>query len=257
MTKQTDPLKMKMASAALSLGADLVGVADLGLMRRLPTLPEGLLSPFRCAVSMAIALPHTIFAAVTQAPTPEYAALYQTVNRRLDDLAMDISRLLEKNGATAMPIPASQVLDRSEWRAALSHKAVARMAGLGWQGKNLLLVTPEFGSRVRLVTVLTDAPLTADGPVANRCGACTCCQDACPAGAIRGVGTETHYPSRNAAMHFSKCVEKLTVDFAARENIGVPICGICIRACPFTMKGKGRSMHRSGDQKISTNTSQK
>ena len=74
----------------------------------------------------------------------------------------------KKEGYQSLPIPASQVLDRENWYAAISHKAVARMAGLGWQGKNLLLITPQFGSRVRLGTVLTEAPLFVDTPVKNR-----------------------------------------------------------------------------------------
>jgi epoxyqueuosine reductase QueG len=110
------------------------------------------------------------------------------------------------------------------------------MAGLGWQGKNLLLITPQYGSRVRLVTVLTKAPLNVDGPVKNRCGDCTACQDACPAQAIKGMSTGTHYKNRNEAMYFSRCVEKVTGEFAKIPEVGVPICGICIKVCPFGRK---------------------
>lgn len=232
-----DNLTREIKQRALHLGADLAGIADLDRMRALPTIPVGLLDPFRFAVSVAVALPRAVFSAISEAPTPEYAAIYQNVNRLLDDIAVGIARQLDRQGFAALPVPASQVLDRRQWRAAISHKAVARMAGLGWQGKNLLLITPRFGSRVRLVTVLTDAPLVADGPVKNRCGDCNRCKDACPVGAIRGVSTDAHYETREAAMSFSRCVEKLTLDFASRENIGYAVCGICIRACPFTMKG--------------------
>lgn len=239
-----EPLTREMKQLATSLGADLVGVADLDRMRALPTLPAGLMDPFQVAVSVAVALPRAVFSAISDAPTPEYAAIYQNINRLLDDIAVGIARQLDRQGFAALPVPASQVLDRRQWHAALSHKAVARMAGLGWQGKNLLLITPEFGSRVRLVTVLTDAPLIPDTPVKNRCGSCRRCKDACPADAIRGVNTDAHYETREAAMFFSRCVEKLTLDFAAREHIAVPICGICIRACPFAMKGAAQRRTR-------------
>ncbi|MFH1984548.1 MAG: 4Fe-4S double cluster binding domain-containing protein [Pseudomonadota bacterium] len=237
-----ETLTREIKASALSLGADMVGIADVALMEGLPTIPYDLLAPYRFAVSLAVALPRAVFSIIDTAPTPEYSAIYQTVNRQLDDIAVGIARWLDRKGFAALPVPASQVLDRETWHAAVSHKAVARMAGLGWQGKNLLLITPQYGSRVRLVTVLTNAPLTPDGPVKNRCGKCFRCRDACPVGAIRGVNTDAHYDTRNQAMFFSRCVEKLTLDFAKRDNIGAPICGICIRACPFTMKGK--RLHR-------------
>ena len=123
-----------------------------------------------------------------------------------------------------------------------SRKTWQKMAGLGWQGKNLLLITPQYGSRVRLVTVLTDAPLIVDGPVKNRCGKCMLCRDACPAGAIKGVNTHDYYQNRNEALHFDKCVVKLTGEFAQLPDIGAPICGICIKVCPFGRKfGKGNN----------------
>jgi epoxyqueuosine reductase QueG len=107
------------------------------------------------------------------------------------------------------------------------------MAGLGWQGKNLLLITPEHGSRVRLVTLLTDAPLKVDGPIENRCGKCRLCVDACPVDAIYNVNTDSHYSSREEALDLQRCAEKVTVEFASLPNIGAPMCGICIKVCPF------------------------
>jgi len=112
------------------------------------------------------------------------------------------------------------------------------MAGLGWQGKNLLLITPEYGSRVRLVTVLANAPLKTDAPIKNRCGNCMLCRDACPVGAIKGVNTENHYRDRDEALYFHKCVEKLAGEFAKLPDVGAPICGICIKVCPFGRKLK-------------------
>jgi len=220
----------------LGLGADLAGVADIGDLRGIETMPPDLLDGFSRAVSIAVRLPVAVFEAISDGPTPIYAAVYQTANRLLDDIAFKTSIMLQEAGHDALPIPASQVLDREKWRAAISHKAVARVAGLGWQGKNLLLITPKYGSRVRLVTVLTNAPLESDAPVKNRCGKCDLCKDACPAGAIRGVNTEDHYNSRNEALRFEKCVEKLTGDFAKLPDIGAPFCGICIRVCPFGKK---------------------
>jgi epoxyqueuosine reductase len=226
-------------------GADLVGIADCGPLRDLKVNPPDLLQGFTRAVSIAIRLPVAVFESIIDQPTPIYSTTYQTANRILDELAFRTAVALQKEGFHSLPIPASQVLDRENWEAAISHKAVARMAGLGWQGKNLLLITPQFGSRVRLVTVLTDAPLIADAPVTNRCGRCMRCHDACPVNAIRGVNTSDHYRDREEALHFSRCAEKLTKDFAALNGIGAPICGICIKVCPFGRKIKRENQRKS------------
>ena len=219
-------------------GADLVGIADIEPLKELRVDPPGLLDPFTRAVSIAIKLPLAAFEEIIDRPTPVYKSIYQTANLILDQIAFNTASALQNDGHYSLPLPASQVLNMENWYAAISHKAVARMAGLGWQGKNLLLITPQYGSRVRLATILTKAPLDVDGPVKNRCGDCTACQDACPSQAIKGVNTETHYKNRNEAMYFSRCVEKVTGEFAKIPEVGVPICGICIKVCPF-----GRKMH--------------
>lgn len=227
-------------------GADLVGIADVEPLKALPLDPPDLLEPFSTAISVALHLPWATFGEIKDRPTLIYENVYQTANRILDDLAFKTAHDLERRGFYSVPIPASQVTDEQKWYGAISHKAVARMAGLGWQGKNLLLITPQYGSAVRLITILTTAPLVVDGPVENRCGKCTACRDACPVGAIKGVNTTDHYARRNDAMYFDKCVAQLKNNsvmlesYAAKgeKEITKPtyhklICGLCIKACPF------------------------
>lgn len=218
------------------LGADLVGVAHTGPLRELRLDPPDLLDNFTRAVSMAVRLPAAVFEELPGRPTPVYKSVYQTANAMLDQIAFRAAVMLQDHGNYSMPVPASQVLDQENWYAAIIHKAVARMAGLGWQGKNLLLITPRYGSRVRLVTVLTSAPLSVDAPLKNRCGNCAMCRDACPAGAIKGISTTSHYASRNEALYFSRCAQKVAGEFAKIPEVGVPICGICIKVCPFGRK---------------------
>jgi epoxyqueuosine reductase QueG len=215
------------------LGANLVGVADTEPLKGLTLDPPNLLDSFTRAISIALRLPGAVFEQIIDRPTPLYASIYQTANRILDEIAFHAVNILQRDGFNALPVPASQVLDRENWYGAITHKAVGRMAGLGWQGKSLLLVNPDYGPRIRLASVLTDAPLKIDRPIKNRCGECSLCTDACPARAIKGVGTKENYKSREEALYFSRCVEKLTGEFAKLPDVGSPVCGICIKVCPF------------------------
>nr|HID60058.1 epoxyqueuosine reductase [Desulfobacterales bacterium] len=217
----------------IQLGADLVGVADVEPLKQLNLTPPDLLDSFNRAISIAIKLPRAVFEQIVDRPTPIYSYVYRTANRILDEIAFRTASIFQKDGFNSLPIPASQIVDEENWYGAITHKAVGRMAGLGWLGKSLLLVNPQYGPRIRLVTLLTDALLTVDGPIENRCGECTLCRDACPVGAIKGVNTEDYYKSRDDALYFSRCVEKLVGEFSKLPNIRSPICGICIKVCPF------------------------
>ncbi|MCG8643859.1 MAG: 4Fe-4S dicluster domain-containing protein [Desulfobacterales bacterium] len=232
-------------------GGDRVGIASVEPLKALPVDPLDLLEPFTTAVSIAIRLPWATFGDIKDRPTLIYDEVYQTANSLLNKLAFKTACYLEDDGYYSIPIPASQMTDEKNWYGAISHKAVARMAGLGWQGKNLLLVTPEYGSSVRLITILTSAPLTVDTPVENRCGKCTRCQEACPAGAIKGVNTKSNYRNRNEALFLDKCVAQLkkhsqmleAYPLTDKTKVGEPtyhklICGLCIKACPFGKKPK-------------------
>lgn len=243
MISQEDTNRIK--SKILDWGADLVGVADIGSFHELKVNPPNLLQGFARAVSIAIQLPISVFETILDKPTPNYSSVYKTANLILDQLAYKTAVAFQKEGYHSLPIPASQVIDLENFYAAISHKAVARMAGLGWQGKNLLIITPQFGSRVRLVTVLTEAPLIVDKPIKNRCGDCTLCRDACPVNAIRGVNTTDYYKDRNEALDFSRCVDKLTIEYAALPGVDTEICGICIKVCPF-----GRKIKKGNKNKV-------
>lgn len=234
MTERSHEIK----SIARQAGADLAGIADLEDLRgKLPTVPEDLLAGYRFAISAAVRLDDAVLSSITDHPTLEYAELYRRMNGKLDGIAATIVEWIESAGANARAVPASAIIDEERLLGGISHKAVARMAGLGWQGKSLLLVTPEYGPRVRLVTVLTSLRLVPDKPVRNRCGTCEDCAKACPAGAIRNVRTETHYETREQAVALEKC-HALVKSFAERPGIGARICGVCVRACPWGKRKK-------------------
>ena len=216
-----------------SRGADGAGVADLTPFKQgWVVLPEDLLAPYTRAVSIAKHLDDEIMDALTSGPTEDYARHYREVNNILDGITSAAVTWIEAQGHQAMAVPASYIADEANLLGNISHKAVARMAGIGWQGKSLLIVHPHYGPRIRLATVLTDMPLLPDQPLKNRCGSCAECSKACPAQAIKNVSTPDRYETRDHALHFSRCAEQ-TLQFKALPGIGARICGVCIEVCPF------------------------
>ena len=103
----------------------------------------------------------------------------------------------------------------------LPHKKIAMLAGLGWIGKDNLLVTQEYGSALCMCSVLTNAPLpTKNKPIIMpKCGDCTVCKDICPTGVIHGSTWEI-------GMN-----RDLIVDVYNCET-----CLKCLVNCPWTQK---------------------
>jgi epoxyqueuosine reductase QueG len=231
-----------------ALGADLTGIADLTPFKQgWPTLPADLLLPYTSAVSVAMRLKDDIMDAIISHPTIEYADHYLAANAALDRLTAEIAAWIIGRGFRAEAVAASKIMDAESLLGAVSHKAIARMAGIGWQGRSLLIVSPEFGPRIRLATVLTDIPLTPDRPIENRCGACTACKNDCPVGAIRNAAVDRSYSSREEALIFGRCVER-TYENSMRPGINARICGVCVRVCPH-----GRARRSAGEDKETVN----
>ncbi len=228
-------LTTEVKSFAKSLGADLVGIADLSPFKGYITIPENLLDPYTNAISIAVHLDDDIIDSIIDSPTPEYADHYRAVNMLLDKITSQIVTWISAKGFISQAIPASLIVDEERLLGSISHKAIARIAGIGWQGKNLLIISPQYGPRIRLATVLTNMSLIADQPLKNRCGKCEECFKACPSSAIRNVFTESHYNTREDAVYIERCYSRLKT-FKANPKIRATICGVCIKACPFGRK---------------------
>lgn len=220
----------------LRIGAKLIGIAKLKPLKEgLATAPPDLMNPYSAAISLALPLDMKAVSGMRGDPTPEYALNCREINARLNAMTETIVRHIEGLGYRALAVPASKKIVEGGTEGSISHKAIAVMAGLGWQGKSLLLITPEYGPRVRLSSVLTDMPLRFDFPIKNRCGKCTMCAEACPAGAIRNVNTEFHYSSREEAIDLDMC-HKNTLKYMGVPGIEYTFCGQCIPVCPFGRK---------------------
>jgi len=117
----------------------------------------------------------------------------------------------------------------------LLEKALAVKAGLGWFGRNTLLVTPEFGSWVCLGELITDIPFPPDQPLNNNCGSCTACVTACPTNAIRD-GEDLNLDSCLACLTLGRFMP----DPEIREKMGTSLygCDICQQVCPYNRKAE-------------------
>lgn len=130
---------------------------------------------------------------------------------------------------------------------AFPYKTSATRAGLGWVGKCALLVTPEYGSAVRLTAVLTDAPLVPGEPIQeSRCGSCRSCVEACPGQAIMDTLWYAGIP-REKLVDIPQC-DKTARDIA-EQKLGkrTTMCGRCFAVCPYTQKYVRRTKEKMHD----------
>lgn len=111
--------------------------------------------------------------------------------------------------------------------APLLEKAWAVEAGLGWVGRNTLLIHPTLGSYLMLGTILTDAELPPDARYLGNCGSCRRCIEACPTGAL----------GEDGMLDAGRCISRRTIEDCAPGQEGelhgwIFGCDLCQRACP-------------------------
>jgi epoxyqueuosine reductase len=214
--------KKRIASYLAQCDIDVYGIAEFASYdRELIDLDADTPARYRYAVCFGLVLSRGVLATVETGPNPLYLHHYRQLNNRLDGIAYSLSREIERWGYRSLPFAASQVVDWRNQKAHISHKHVARLAGLGWIGRNNLLIHPQFGAQVRYNTVLTDMPLEAGKPLSRDCGECGACAAVCPAQAIKTDPSEFGH---------MECYQMIT-QLKNKRNIGHHICGICIEAC--------------------------
>ena len=230
----TDPKENaeKLKALCQQWGGSLFGVADLRSFRKQEILlPSSLTDRLPYAISVGFHLSDAILEEVENQPTPLYFHHYQRINILLDTIGLMVTSTVQDLGYQAMPIAASQLVDWKTQKGHLSHKHAARAAGLGWIGRNNLLVNEQFGSRIRLVTILTEIPLMVSSPSVRDCGSCLRCLSVCPAGAIK---------ERQEDFNHLGCYEQLRT-FAKTLHFSHNICGVCLKACRGNQNRIGQS----------------
>ena len=149
---------------------------------------------------------------------------HRIIGPRLEQLAAVIGELVpgtrSRTYVDAGPVP---------------ERDLAQQAGLGWIGKNTMLIDPAIGSFTFIGTVLTDADLEPDPPfAADRCGTCSACLDACPTAAFPAPYT----------LDARSCISYLTIEHrgaltpAEHEQIDDWVfgCDICQDVCPWNVR---------------------
>lgn len=219
------------------LAAGLAGVMQPWLTRHEPLRksPDAILPGARSVVMLATQYSVGLGPATEPLPAghgrvARYARgddYHDLLRKRLNTLAAWIE--VQVPGARARGVVDS---------APLAERDFARLAGLGWFGKNTMLIDPRAGSYFFLSGIVTDLALPPDRPIdVDHCGTCTACLDACPTGA---------FPSPRV-LDASKCISALTIEDhgvvpdALRPGMSDWIfgCDICQEVCPWNRHAPG------------------
>lgn len=212
----------------------IYGIAHLG------NIFNPLFGKHRYAIVIGKKLNNLIINEITKYPTREYYKHYRRTNQELAFLSSEIAEDLGREGISVISIKPTistaelDTLYSETLKAPFSHKMAATRAGLGWIGKSGLLITKEFGPRLRLVSLLTDLPIKAFRKPVTRsyCGSCKLCQDACPAKAITGKAWDISVEREDLLDPF-RCREMCRIMGEKYIRADARVCGICIAVCPY------------------------
>ncbi len=211
-------------------GADLIGFAPVNRWDELnevhPDFRPGRLFPQgKTVIVFGMGMPLPV---VETTPSAMHMELYNTVNRVLDDLAYQLSRHLCRKGIASYSFPRDGYgnirIIKDKPRAAFSHVYAAKYAGLGTIGMNNVILTSEYGPRIRWVSVFADAVIEGD-PIMEKelCIRCRACAQCCPVNAI--LPRDDRYKPDFNSLACAQRAEDLT------RRRCYP-CGICIKVCP-------------------------
>ncbi len=199
-----------------NLGIDIVGIAEL---TKLDNIPVGLnidLSDLFKKYHYAIVI-GAQYGKISRRASGDETALH------LEKIAYDVMGYLEEKKYQYLVIHPEDEYDPDNRMGLLSLKILAKQAGIGWQGKSLLIVSPEYGPVHRLIAILTNMDLIPDEPINNLCDDCTICIDKCPKKSLTECKFDDHPNSREDILDVGTC-------------LGDNGCMVCILKCPYLKK---------------------
>lgn len=230
MDLTNEELKQEIIKKAQDLGANIVRSCSVSKWKEIPIQepefwPQNIWPWVKNVVVLGIPLYAPM---IDTTPSMVYQELYNTSNRILDDIAYHLTNYITtKQGYRALYFPRDcyyniEVL-MNDSDAAFSHVVAAYYAGMGSIGDSHNLITKEFGPRVRLVSILTDAPIPPDDMQENNtCVHCGKCLKNCPA--------QCFTENENSIYTMDK--EKCTRHHIEIKNQHHWPCGICTSVCP-------------------------
>jgi epoxyqueuosine reductase len=214
-TQKSDKAE-ELKSFVKRLGVDLVGIADLhslqGMPLGIPSDAASFLSHYHCAIVMGAQL-----GKLGKSVSGTEASLF------LERVALAVVDRLEQNGRRVLTVHTEDEFDPVNRAGLMSLKVLAKTAGLGWQGRSLLIVSPQYGPVHRWIGVLTDMELQGGTAIPNQCGDCTLCVEKCPAGALNLVEFDDHPACREDVLDIGLCK-------------GDDGCIVCLTACPWAVR---------------------
>ena len=155
----------------------------------------------------------------------------QLAKARLEGIIAQLEAVLVRRGVAYHVPPVAQE-NETELLAPFSFKYAATRAGIGWIGKNDVVITERYGPRVRLSSVLVDAPLIFGRPITkSQCpDDCMKCVEACSCKALRGVRWDTGR-QRAEIIDFHRCnrMRSAFIPKLGRKSA----CGLCLACCPY------------------------
>jgi epoxyqueuosine reductase len=205
----------------LDQGIDIFGVADISRVRDEFKIAPQVSQKLDRAICLGSMLSAAVLSEIDIVPTKLYFHHYKIVNSFLDHIALRLCNMIQKKGYLALAIPATQIIDWDKNIGHLSHRKLGVLAGLGWIGRNNLLVNEKLGSQFRLVSILTNLPLKVDKPSGKDCGSCRLCVRICPAQAIQ---------ERAQDFNHKMCFDKLK-SFQHQRQVEQFVCGVCVNVC--------------------------
>jgi epoxyqueuosine reductase QueG len=237
MIGRPDPTRCLLKQIALEHGASVAGIADLTQFVVSPDTPvTAIVFGVRYSEEAVEALPaENVWEPMAQSLSGKALELY---SRLADGLRSFFPC------ARACRIDQAQEVLGVKFEG-LSQKAIAVLAGMGWIGKSSLLVNPAWGPRIRLGTLLTNAPIPPDAPFyGNNCGDCRVCMDACPVQAITNTRSVVK-GFTTFSIDVQLCLNHICRHVAQTGRRHY--CGLCLKVCPFGTKG-GRQAHAADAQ---------
>jgi len=226
---KTKEMTDRLIDLANSLGVDFIGIADSnGFLNKdyQGNKPQEIMENCKNIIIIGVSIPKGCFEPLPKGRA-EYTNTLMAATATLRIIGFKLSKFIESIGylATLAPSEGSEFgywyADKEILKADFSMKYACYLSGIGKFGLNQLIITDNFGPKIRMAGIITDAPLLSDLPskdfVDDRCKDCHKCIDICPVSAL----------SKDGTINRQKCRDYMF------NELGGLRCGLCIKVCPL------------------------